>query len=370
MIIDIATTSSCNYGCRYCSEGLCSEETLRSRLPNTKSKVQPSSLRLLYNQVMEGRPHEQFTIGFWGGEPMMNWDLCKAIMDEFLEDKNVTFLYYSNGYFIERYLDELKYYNAKVGKQRLLMQISYDGRAINDAVRVTKTGKSTSDTCIKAFRLLRDNGFSVKFKSTLPIEHCDKLYDCFIDLLGLGEGYFPTPDVAHWYDTDKIDEYMTALQDNLIKIARYIYDHDLDPSMFRWFTQSTAKCAAGCGYIALDVDGMVVPCHSAMYDGEDHRWGNILEPDIWDKCKSKFVVYEDLRAAIGDNPKCKQCNVLYCMTCPAHTYDLLKGTYRERWSGVNPNMCLVFKIADGVHRALRQALARKHTDQAKPEGKQ
>ena len=52
------------------------------------------------------------------------------------------------------------------------------------------------------------------------------------------------------------------------------------------------------------------------------------------------------------------------MTCPAHTYDLLSGSYRERWTGINPNMCLVFKVADGVHRALRVALAKKHDAQS------
>ena len=360
MIIDIATTSSCNYGCRYCSEGLCSEETMRSRLPNTKSKVSPETLRLFINQVREDRPNEVITIGFWGGEPMMNWELCKQIMTEFLDDPKVIFLYYSNGFFIERYLEDLKYFNTKVGKDRLLMQISYDGKPINDIVRLTKQGKPTSETCVKAFKLLKDNGFSVKFKSTLPIEHCDKLYDSFVDLVELGEGYFPTPDVAHWYDADKIDTYMKNLSDNLIKIAQYIYEHDLPASTFRWFTKSHAKCSAGCNYIALDVDGMVVPCHSAMYDSEDHRWGNILEPDIWDKCKSKFRVYEDLRSDLGTSQKCLDCDVLYCMTCPAHTYDLLKGTYRERWTGVNPNMCLVFKIADEVHKALLAALEKKH----------
>ena len=233
MNIDIATTSSCNYGCLYCSEGLCSEETMRSRLPNSKSKVTPASLRLLINEIRLDKPNEQITIGFWGGEPMMNWELCKEIMQEFIPDPNVVFLYYTNGYFIERYLEDLKEVNQKVGPKRLLMQISYDGKAINDAVRLTKTGKPTSETCVKAFKLLKDNGFSVKFKSTLPIEHCDKLYDSFVDLINLGEGYFPTPDVAHWYDPDKIEQYMKDLTSNLIKIAQYIYEHDLPPSSFR-----------------------------------------------------------------------------------------------------------------------------------------
>ena len=364
MIIDIATTSSCNYGCRYCSEGLCSEETMRSRLPNSKSKVTPEALRLLVNEVRLDNPKEPITIGFWGGEPMMNWELCKAIMHEFMDDPAVTFLFYTNGYFVERYLEELKAVNEKVGPQRLLMQISYDGRAINDAVRLTKTGKPTSDTCIKAFRLLRDNGFSVKYKSTLPVEHCDKMFDSFVDLVEQGEGYFPTPDVAHWYDPSKIDQYMADLTTSLLKIAQYIYEHDLPANTFKWFTTSRAKCAAGCNYVALDVDGMVVPCHSAMYDGEDHRWGNILDPDIWLKCKSKFRLYEDLRVELGTSDKCSECKALYCMTCPAHTYDMLKGSYRERWTGINPNMCLVFKIADGVHRALLAALAKKHTAQS------
>ena len=361
MNIDIATTSACNYGCKYCSEGLCSEEEAKARIPNAKSKVSVESLRLFINRAKHENPNEVFTIGFWGGEPMLNWKFCKEVMDEFLEDDKVVFLYYTNGYFIERYLDDLKYYLEKVGKDRLLMQISYDGKAINDLVRVTKHGQPTSETCKKAFKLLKDNGFMVKYKSTLPIEHCDKLFECFKEFAEDGESYFPTPDIAHWYDTETIDTNMQALYDNLIKIASYIYDNDLPIDMFRWFTKSKAKCAAGCNYVALDVDGMVVPCHSSMYDGaEEHRWGNILDIDIWDKCKLKFQDYETMRSKINTSFKCKTCNVWYCMSCPAHTYDLItKGSYEDRWTAVNPNMCLVFEVADKVHKSLARALMQK-----------
>lgn len=363
MYIDISTTSACNYGCKYCSEGLCSEEEAKARIPNARSKVSVSDIRLLINNIRSERPNEAFTLGFWGGEPLLNWKFCKEVMDAFASDEKVTFLYYTNGYFIERYLNELKEYLAKLGKNRLLMQISYDGKAINDVSRVTKRGEPTSETCIKAYQLLKDNGFEVKYKSTLPIEHSDKLFQAFKEFADQGISYFPTPDVAHWYDTETIDRNMHALAENLTKIARYIYEKRLSPSMFRWFQRSKAKCAAGCGYIALDVDGMVVPCHSAMFDGEEHRWGNIRDVDIWSKCKTKFSEYEGMRRKINSGPQCKDCDALYCMTCPAHTYDLISGSYEERWTGVNANMCLVFKISDGVHKALLHAIAKRNAEE-------
>lgn len=357
MNIDIATTSACNYGCKYCSEGLYSDENIRARIKNAKSKVSPESIKILLNNVRARHPNENIVIGFWGGEPLLNWQFCKDVMNALADDTNVTFLYYSNGYFIKRYLNELIEFKSRIGASRILMQISYDGRAINDIVRVTKDGRPTSDICLEAHRLLKENGFNVKFKSTLPIDHCDKLFECFKEFVTLGESYFPTPDVARWYDVDTIDQNMKALHANLVKIAQYIYDNKLQPDTFRWFTNSKAKCAAGCNYIALDVDGMVVPCHSAMYDGSDHRWGNVLDVDILDVCEHKFKQYEKMRAKIGSNGDCTKCDVLYCMTCPAHTYDLTHtGTYEDRWTSVNHNMCLVFKIADRVHKALKQSL--------------
>lgn len=364
MNIDISTTSACNYGCKYCSEGLCSEEEAKARIPNAKSKVSVTDIRLLINSVRADRPDEQFTLGFWGGEPLLNWKFCKEVMNEFKDDNKIVFLYYTNGYFIERYLEELKEFLAVLGKDRLLMQISYDGKAINDVARVTKKGESTSDTCIKAYNLLKDNGFQVKYKSTLPIEHCDKLFACFKEFADQGISYFPTPDVAHWYDTETIDRNMDALARNLTQIAQYIYEHRMDPAMFRWFQRSKAKCAAGCGYVALDVDGMVVPCHSAMFDGEVHRWGNVRDIDIWDTCKTKFVEYEEMRKKINTGPQCSSCDALYCMTCPAHTYDLLQGSYEERWTGRNANMCLVFKISDQVHKALLNAIHKRKQEES------
>lgn len=359
MIIDISTTSSCNYGCKYCSEGLCSEEDAKARYPNSLSKLNVDSLKIFINNVRADRPNEEITIGFWGGEPMLNWKFCKTILHEFKDDPHVVFLFYTNGFFIDKYLEDLKEILNVVGYDRLRMQVSYDGKAINDQMRVTKKGEPTSDTCLYAYNLLKDNGIQVKFKSTLPIQCTDKLFECFKEFVDIGEAYFPTPDVASWYDVDNIDTNIYNLQHNLMQIAQYIVQHDLDPEMFHWFSYSKAKCAAGVDYIALDVDGAVVPCHSAMFSGDDHKWGNIADLDIWNKIKAKFKEYKKLQDNIGTGPECSKCDALYCMTCPACTYDLLQGSYDERWSGRNPNMCLVFKCSDLVHKALRAAIAKK-----------
>lgn len=360
MNIDINLTSICNFGCRYCSEGQNPEMPNLARIENSKTRV---PLQAFINFI-DGLSDKNVDIGFWGGEPFINFDYAYKVMNNYIQDSSKTFMFYTNGAYVEKYITELVKINNELikypnpNKERLFVQVSYDGAKVNDVERVTKSGKSTSDIAKNALRLLQKNGIVTSFKSTVSPRTFKYLFDAFKEIVEEfgAQHYFPTPDSF----SDYPEECYTDLFESLMKIAKYIHDNKLKPETFKWFTNSKAICSAGQGYYAIDLDGEITPCHSTMYEAfSDHRIGNILDIDIYKKLENANKKYHDLSLHMHD--LCGDCDVKYCMRCPAGCYHLESicknacnhdDQYAYKWTTPNPNMCKVFKISNIVYDSL------------------
>lgn len=335
MILDICVSSACNLGCLYCSEGKATFD--KSRVLNSKIKV---SLQEILNFTDE---FDVEMIGFWGGEPFLNFELCKQIMSE---RPHLKYMFYTNGMYIDRYLNDLLYIKDKV--KDLYVQVSYDGKAINDRLRLTKSMKSVSEQVRNAMLTLKKHGVHTNFKSTVTADTFKYMFESFKDIIQCTDSYFPTPDCFSKYDDSKWNEYYSDLKSNLIQIAHYIYDNKLKLSSFKWFTDSRAICQCGDGYISLDVDGYIFPCHSAMYSNLDHKITHIRDINLKEKLEQSQKRYKDLNSKVN----CVDCDVRYCMRCPIGSYQINKGTYEQRYTTKNIDMCKVFKISDQVYKAL------------------
>mgnify|MGYP001313747318 CR=1 FL=1 len=372
MVLDINVTSTCNLGCKYCSEGHNPDMPDLAKIENSKTDVKTQELINFISKVKESRPDEVFTIAFWGGEPMMNMPYCLDLMLYYKDDKNVNFFFYTNGTYIEKYRDSIKNINSLLGQDRFEIQISYDGKPINDIERVTKKDKSTSDEVKRAFEILGEIGVRRKFKSTITPRTFKYIYESYVDLISIpgNENYFPTPDSYNDYDPEKTEEYFNDLKVGLAKIAKHIYDNKLRLDTFGWFRNNKALCQTGINYYGINLDGKLSPCHSTMYDTfNDHEIGDIRDEDIVKTLEDASEGFKKLLNHMNDD--CTGCNVLYCMKCPAASYNLPStnatvdfklsdftnnphnlNKYELRWTTKNINMCKVFKLNDIIYKSL------------------
>ncbi len=385
MKIDINVTSTCNLGCAYCSEGHNPLVPDKSIIENSQTKVSKEEINTFISRMKNEKPDEQVDISWWGGEPMINFKLCSDVMIEHRDDKQVTFFFYTNGMYIERYKNELKNINSLLGKTekgepRLIIQISYDGIGSNSVERLTKGGKDTSETVKQAFNTLGDIGIARAIKSTITPRTFKYIYENYIDIMSM-EGthnYFPTPDsYSDFYKEEPFMDYMVDLKKGLMKIAKHIIDNNLRPDTFAWFANNKALCQAGINYYGMNLDGTLSPCHSTMYDETKvHEIGNINDEDIFSKLDGSSTKYSDSLESMNDD--CVGCDVLFCMKCPAGSYTLdsnketaeykisdftanPKGLskYMLQWTSKNISMCSTFKISDEVYKALLYAKQQK-----------
>lgn len=366
MVFDINVTSRCNLACTYCSEGNeCGLSTIKSA--NTEVDVFD-----LYKFIDKFPDSEQMELFMWGGEPFLNWDYCKEIIYKYIDNPRFSFYFYTNGMYIDRYFDDikeiwnkLKGQRSRNGRPRLHFQISYDGDPINSIERVDKRGHSVSSKVKENYKLLLDNGMSSSLKSVIVARSFKHIYEAYLDVSSINFNYSPTPDSFSEMTWDEFKPYLDELEAGLQNIAKHIYENNLRPETFAWFTESKKICAAGKGYFSIDLNGDLSPCHGCMYrENDTHKIGNIHElekdgKDIVQHLKDVSKKYEEAHHYTLD---CMNCDALYCLKCPVGCYDKSdKEDYFDRWSDANANwqMCAVFKLSDKYHKALRYALSQK-----------
>ena len=355
--IDINTTSICNLACTYCSEGNeCGLSTLY--LENTEVKVED-----LINRLGKD-PTKHKTINFWGGEPFINWDFCKAIIDGFKDDPNYSFFFYTNGIFIPQYIDEIKAYNMEFGRQsdmnnrkRLTIQISYDGKYLTDTIRIDKVGKGTASRVVEAYNLLKDNGIETSLKSVVSSDGFPHLFDSFVDLHNLQGYYGPTPDLWSDRTPDEFQEDLKVLGEQLEKIAGYIYANKLNPDVFSWFGKSRAICSVGTNMVSVDLNGDLYPCHAFMYsdDKEAHKLGHI--DNFTESIQKSMANYKTFNNELPLD--CQTCTVNFCMKCQAANYSMsTKDKYEDKWTDYQANwsVCQIFKFNDKFNKTIRYAM--------------
>jgi radical SAM protein with 4Fe4S-binding SPASM domain len=369
MNLDINVTSTCNLGCKYCSEGHNPDMPDLAKIENSKTDVKTQDIIKFISKVHEKNPNEEIEISFWGGEPMMNMNYCIDLMTFYHKNKKVKFFFYTNGTYIKKYKTKLQTINSLLGQNdngvnRLSIQISYDGEAINNIERLTKKDGSTTEVVKEAFEVLGEIGIQRSIKSTITPRTFHLIYEAFVDVVNIpGNGnYFPTPDTYSDYDKDKIDEYFEGLKLGLQKIAKYIYDNKLPANTFGWFQNSRALCSAGVDYFSINLDGQISPCHGTMYeDHKEHELGNLHDGNIVDLLEKATEKYKDLLTNMNDD--CTGCKSYFCMKCPAGSFNLesskevsktkthLSG-YDSKWTTKNINICKVFKLNDIIHKSL------------------
>jgi len=107
MNLDVNVTSTCNLGCKYCSEGHNPDMPDLAKIENSKTDVKSQDLIQFIDDVLLKTPDEKIQVSFWGGEPMMNMKYCIEVMFEYSHNKNVSFFFYTNGTYIKKYKTEL-----------------------------------------------------------------------------------------------------------------------------------------------------------------------------------------------------------------------------------------------------------------------
>lgn len=315
--IDLNLGTSCNFRCKYCFEQGCYTDKKMS------PEVVDRFLHIANEMLAVGT---KVNICFWGGEPMLYMDTVQRVIDELGDNEKVTFLLYSNGWFVRKYSDVLDKIVAKCGN-RFSLQISYDFLPVelNNRVMPGKTQIEVATHVLDAVKWCDEREMMFSVKSTATIDdvehHLFDIYKSFIDFretLKHKDMFYLaiTPDTLNKRPVDT-----KALDEQLKQLLVYFAKHKMRPTYFRWFDDAhRAVCSGGAKSFIIDVDGTVYPCHRCVYGwGDDHDRGNtgytsIFDDNVLYKVEHNFIARNNLSS---ENEQCAKCDTLMCFRCNA-----------------------------------------------------
>lgn len=175
-------TANCNLRCRYCVYNGAYINQRRLTPNNMSFETARKSMDIVYSLIKD-REEKQFTLGFYGGEPMLNFEIVKKIVQygkELFDGWDLRFSMTTNLTLLDdRILDFLIDNN-------FLLLVSLDGNSENhDAKRVFTNGKGTHRIVMKNLAKInkRDEryyerrvSFSTVFSFDLPLENLYRFF--------------------------------------------------------------------------------------------------------------------------------------------------------------------------------------------------
>lgn len=315
----------CNLACKYCFAGKGEYDGPKGLMSFETGK------RALDFLIEQSGTRKNLEVDFFGGEPLMNWEVCKKLVEygreqEKIHNKNFRFTLTTNGLLIND--DVIEFCNREMGN----IVLSLDGRkATNDAMRVSRNGAGSYDLIIDKFKKFANsrNQENYYMRGTYTHNNLDFSKD-IIHMADMGfkelsiEPVVCSPDEPYALkdgDLPTLKEQYQILADEMLKRYRkgngftfyhYMIDLDAGPCIVK----RVSGCGVGTEYLAVTPNGELYPCHQFVGD-EKFLLGN-----IWDGITNKQVLEQFENCNVYSHKECKDCFAkLYCSGgCAANAY--------------------------------------------------
>ena len=326
---------TCNLNCSYCfaSQGKYHGDRALMSLETGKKGID----FLIENSGY----HKNLDIDFFGGEPLMNWEVCKELVkygreQEKLHGKNIRFTLTTNGVLLNDEVTEF------CNKEMHNVVLSLDGRKdVNDRFRVDMAGNGSYDRIVPNFRKFVEKRGSKSYymRGTFTHHNTDFVND-IKHMLDLGFTELSMEPVV----TDPTspsaltEEDLPVLFEQYEELARLMvkrynegkpftfYHYMLDLTCGPCIYKRVAGCGSGTEYLAVTPWGDLYPCHQFVGD-PNYKMGDIYTGVTAAETRDKFAACNAY-----SRPECRDCWAkLYCSGgCAANSYHAtgdIQGVY-------------------------------------------
>lgn len=352
---------TCNFSCEYCFASQGKYHGDRALMSFETGK------RAIDFLVENSGTHRNLEVDFFGGEPLMNFEVVKEITAyarsiEKEKGKNFRFTLTTNGMNID---DEVIDF---ANRECYNVVLSLDGRKeVHDRFRKTVGGQGTYDIIVPKFqRLVEQRGDKEYYlRGTFTHANPDFMNDIrhMLDLgftklsmepvvCAPGDPYALTEE-----DMPVIFNQYEQLAEEMIKRRREgrpftFYHYMIDLTGGPCIYKRISGCGSGTEYMAVTPWGELFPCHQFVGD-DRYSMG-----DIWQGVKNTALRDEFRRCDAYSRPDCADCWAkLYCGGgCAANAYHAtgsISGTYTYGCELFRKRMecAIMVKVAEAAEKA-------------------
>ncbi len=305
----------CNLRCRYCFAATGDFHGERMLMSYETGK------RALDLLMERSGTRQHLEVDLFGGEPLMNWDVCKQLVAygrelEKQSSKIIHFTITTNCVSLDD--EKIDFINREMHN----VVISLDGRKeVHDALRPTVNGKGSFDIILgNAKKLVAGRGDKEYYiRGTFTRENLDFLEDVRaltgfgFDQISLEPAVLPddSPYSLLPEHIARIDAEYDALANYYIEARKksdtwfnffhFIFDPDGGPCLRKRIN----GCGAGTEYVAVTPEGDIYPCHQFV-GMQDYKLGTLDNPALRTDLQEAF-----LGCNVCTKDTCKNCWAKY-----------------------------------------------------------
>ena len=304
----------CNLRCKYCFASQGDFHGARSLMPLATGK------RALEYLIEKSGSRRQLEVDFFGGEPMMNFEVVKKLVEygrelEKQHDKVIRFTITTNAYGLTE--DSIDFINREMKN----VVLSLDGReSVHDAMRPTAMGKpSYARSLENAKKLVAGRGDKEYYvRGTFTRDNLDFSKD----VLALADAGFT--ELSMEPVMLEADSPYSLRPEHLPQILNE-YEELLKAYLERWkqgrgfgffhfnvdltggpcMRKRLSGCGAGGEYVAVTPDGEIYPCHQFV-GREGWKLGDVFTGRLDESIREKFA-----EANVTKKQKCRDCWAKY-----------------------------------------------------------
>lgn len=315
----------CNLKCKYCFASQGNFKGERSMMD-----LETGKKALLYLAMNSGK-RRNLEVDFFGGEPLMNFETVKKLVDYGRElekeyNKRFRFTITTNGVLLDD--EKIDYINENMEN----VVLSLDGRKeINDDMRLTISGEGSFDVILpKIKKMVEKRGDKDYYvRGTFTNHNLDFGSDA-MDFYKHGfkkisiEPVVTPESMEYALRLEHLERVLKEYEDfsrEYIKIKRqdkdfYFFHFMIDLDQGPCIVKRAVGCGAGSEYIAVTPEGEIYPCH--QFVGEEEFKLGTLDTGI----EKKELRDEFKMANVYNKEKCKTCWArFYCSGgCHANAY--------------------------------------------------
>lgn len=306
--------NDCNLRCQYCfaDEGTY-HTTERAYMSEEVGKKAIDFL------IANSGKRENLEVDFFGGEPLMNLEVVKAIVEyargrEKQSGKTFHFTMTTNCVLLNDKTIEW------LNKEMHNVVLSIDGRhCVHSAVRKAVNGKDCYDiiaaNAVKFAKVRGDKSYYVRGTFTA------KNLDFAQDALALNDMGFDQislePVVTDIEDLKITKEHLPTILKEYERLAVNYIDRRKGDKWFNFFhfmidleggpclIKRLTGCGSGCEYLAVTPTGGIYPCHQ-FAENKDYYMGNVFDGKLDMSVSDKFA-----DNVVTNKPDCQNCMAKY-----------------------------------------------------------
>ena len=315
----------CNLACRYCFAGEGEYKGDRSLM---SLEVGKKALDFL---VANSGNRRNLEVDFFGGEPLMNFDVVKELVAygrelEKTHDKHFRFTLTTNGVLLRD--DVIEFANKEMDN----IVLSIDGRKeVHDHMRTFKNGKGSYDFILDKFKKVAESRNQQKYYVRGTFTHYN--LDFVKDVLSLADEGFEQisvepvvagpeePYAIREEDIPQICEGYDELAKEMLKRKKegrgfnffhYMIDLSGGPCVYK----RLSGCGSGTEYLAVTPWGDLYPCHQFVGE-EEFCLGNVDDGIVNTEMRDTFKLCN-----VYAKEECRNCFAkFYCSGgCAANAY--------------------------------------------------